>query len=498
MKLIRQIVPLVAILTAGACKDLEVPNYNAQGLSELQNGANLQGIGAAAVGLLATTRDFETSFLSSYTSVTGEFGRESLELDPSNPAHPTERLDAIGNLEPGNAGFTTGYRLMKQANTLIAALGSATGMTDAQKDGVRGFAKTLQAMTLMRLLVAFDATGLPIDVDIKTTDPIAPLATKPQVQARIAQLLDEGKTSLLAGGSAFSFTFPAGFVGQTSGPALNTPAQFLKFNRALRARIAAYQATATNTPTPADFAPYAAALTAITESFIDPLASMRFGAYDTYSTASGDRQNPLFDPTCRQLFAIPGLEAAAQVNSVGGAIDNRFTTKVRRLIDLPPPNNVASKTNHTYIVTACFLPLYPAADSPVPIIRNEELFLLRAEALWFTGNKAGAVADIDVVRNRAGLGPSSTATPTPLTAASSDDTFITELLYNRHFSLMFEGGHRWADTRRFGRLGTLPRALPRSATLPDTKIFNNLPLPQTECLPRGNPAAACTAPAPIP
>jgi hypothetical protein len=104
MKLIRQTVPLLAILAAGACKDLQVPNYNAQGLSELQNGANLNGVGAAAVGLLATTRDFETSFLSSYVSVTGEFGRESMELDPSNPAHPTDRLDGIGTLEPGTPG----------------------------------------------------------------------------------------------------------------------------------------------------------------------------------------------------------------------------------------------------------------------------------------------------------------------------------------------------------------------------------------------------------
>src|SRR3979409_1126429 len=105
MKLIRQMTPLLAILAAGACKDLQVPNYNAQGLSELQNGANLNGVGAAAVGLLATARDFETSTLSSYVSVTGSFGRESMDLDPSNPAHPVDRYDQIGTLEPGNAGF---------------------------------------------------------------------------------------------------------------------------------------------------------------------------------------------------------------------------------------------------------------------------------------------------------------------------------------------------------------------------------------------------------
>jgi hypothetical protein len=35
--------------------------------------------------------------------------------------------------------------------------------------------------------------------------------------------------------------------------------------------------------------------------------------------------------------------------------------------------------------------------TPIPLLENEELILLQAEARWFTGDKAGADADIDLV-----------------------------------------------------------------------------------------------------
>src|SRR6185503_9619071 len=106
---------------------------------------------------------------------------------------------------------------------------------------------------------------------------------------------------------------------------------------------------------------------------------------------------------------------------------------------------------HGYSVNSCFT-LYPTADSPIPIIRNEELILLRAEARWFTGDKINALADIDRIRTTAGG-----LAATSLTIASSDNAFVDELLYNRLYSLMWEGGHRWVDARRFGRLATLPK-----------------------------------------
>lgn len=44
--------------------------------------------------------------------------------------------------------------------------------------------------------------------------------------------------------------------------------------------------------------------------------------------------------------------------------------------------------------------------------------------------------------------------PSALTAASADADFVTELLYNRTYSLLWEQGTRWIDARRYNRVGT--------------------------------------------
>src|SRR6266513_2246810 len=96
------------------------------------------------------------------------------------------------------------------------------------------------------------------------------------------------------------------------------------------------------------------------------------------------------------------------------------------------------------------------AGHPIPIIKDEELLLLQAEASWFsaTPNKAQAIADLNLVRQNSGLLP-----PTTLTIASSDAAFIAGLLYERRYSLLWEQGTRWIDARRFRLLATIPAAV---------------------------------------
>jgi hypothetical protein len=69
--------------------------------------------------------------------------------------------------------------------------------------------------------------------------------------------------------------------------------------------------------------------------------------------------------------------------------------------------------------------------------------------------------------------------PTTLTAASPDSAFITELLYNRLYSLMWTQGTRWIDARRYNRLNTLP------IDRPGDVIHPNMLIPASECDARG-------------
>ena len=118
--------------------------------------------------------------------------------------------------------------------------------------------------------------------------------------------------------------------------------------------------------------------------------------------------------------------------------------------------------------------VYNSGADPHPIIKNEELILLRAEIRWNDGNRLGAVQDIDLVRAQSGgLGPSG------LTPLSSDAAFIDELLYNRLYSLMWEQGTRWIDARRYGRIGALP--IDRAGDV----VHPEMLVPATECDARG-------------
>lgn len=82
----------------------------------------------------------------------------------------------------------------------------------------------------------------------------------------------------------------------------------------------------------------------------------------------------------------------------------------------------------------------------VYVIRLADMYLLRAEALAYTDGDAEAIrADINMVRNRAGLGNT--------TATSIDDLRLAIENERRH-EFAFEG-HRWIDLVRTGRAVSL-------------------------------------------
>lgn len=89
------------------------------------------------------------------------------------------------------------------------------------------------------------------------------------------------------------------------------------------------------------------------------------------------------------------------------------------------------------------LSVYATNASPIPLIRNEELVLIYAEANIQKNNAAEAVIALNRVRNEANLPDYSGGT------ATSDP--INELLRQRRYALFGEG-HRWVDLRRYDRL----------------------------------------------
>ena len=101
----------------------------------------------------------------------------------------------------------------------------------------------------------------------------------------------------------------------------------------------------------------------------------------------------------------------------------------------------------------------------MPIVRNEELILIYAEANIQTNNFTEAVKAINEIRSKHGLPNYS--------GALTQSALINEMLYERRYSLYMEG-HRWIDIRRYNMLNTLP--LDR----PGDDVWSEFPLPVSE------------------
>jgi hypothetical protein len=281
--------------------------------------------------------------------------------------------------------------------------------------------------------------------------------------------LNKAQTELAAAGSSFPFTFHSGYAGFT------TPANYIKFNRALAARVNAYRASLgiSGCGAARSAACYQTALANLAQSFIDTTKSLSLGVFQVYSAAAGDVANTNSNAATTAIVAHVKADSGIQLRA-DGTKDLRFTNKVITIAAKSPSSpSLGVPTTLDYSV-------YLTRTDPITIIRNEELILLRAEAEYFTGDPASALIDINEIRTKSGG-------LAPRAAFANDTDFIDELLYNRRLSLVFEG-HRWIDMRRFGRLNLL------TVDLPTHVIVSRLPIPQAECLQRANAAANLKAP----
>ncbi|HXO76135.1 MAG TPA: RagB/SusD family nutrient uptake outer membrane protein, partial [Puia sp.] len=100
--------------------------------------------------------------------------------------------------------------------------------------------------------------------------------------------------------------------------------------------------------------------------------------------------------------------------------------------------------------------------------RLGEVYLVRAEALARQGKTDSALADLNLIRVRAGL--------TAITTVGSPDELLNDIAHERQVELFCEMGNRWYD---LNRTGTADAVL--GAEKPGWASFDALyPIPLTE------------------
>lgn len=460
-----------AALAACAQSDVEITNPN----SALASGAasDPTALQLLATGLLTDMRNTRAGVISN----TGILGRESYNYTPQEGRNTTNYLIGItvnGKQELDPAGFATGvwggeFGTIRDVYNFKNTVTALTNRTAAEKAGAIGYAETIEALMQFEILQTRDSLGTITEIKDSPLD-LAPFVSRDSGYKYVLGILDDAATKLGQAGAAFPFTLGPGFGTAIAGANFNTPATFLQFNRALKARVAVNYATLGGGATA-----WQAALTALGQSFLNAGATTRaafdVGVYDTYAP-SPDSPNGLTQATNTNLYAHMSIQTDAQLQA-SGQPDLRYLNKVRTgLPSRQGPNNGGP----TSAASTLGYSIWPTTSSPIPVIRNEELILLRAEAKLGTGDKAGAIADANIVRTNSGGLPALT-----LTAASSDAAVLAAILYEKRYSLMMEGD-RWSDLRRYGLLGTLP--LDVSSGNNKNFVAKVMPVPQSECLNR--------------
>jgi hypothetical protein len=448
-----------AIGVMAGCSDrLVVPNYQSP------TAASVVADPATAIPLLVNgvLRSDATS-MPAYIQAVGVLGREGYNVTSSG-ALLTALVFSSAN---GGVNFGPPYQTVRNARNTLRVIEAAGGaVTNAQRAALRGFLHTEIALNLLYAVNTRHLVGITVDV---YDDPakLAPFVSRDSGLTYIATLLDSANAELAAGGESFApAALPSGFNN------FRTPKDFAKFNRALAARVNAYRASlgAAGCGSVRSASCYQLVLADLASSFIDPNGSFASGVFNVYSSAANDLPNTAKVNILAHVKSDSGVQVKAD-----GTNDSRFLAKVVRLASSKPTGVDSLRTNWDF-------KLDTLTTDPIPIIRNEELILLRAEAKYFTGDRVGALDDINLVRTKAGG-------LAKLTTFSNDSAFVDELLYNRRWSLLFEG-HRWIDMRRFGSFWLNHLTLDR----PSHVVTAGLPLPSTECAQRANVVVALGPP----
>jgi len=409
-----KILPVVLVLFWTGCEDLDFPDPN----NPTSDTATIQSL---VTGAEAQMRSGFGVYIRDMLVV----GREAYYLEPADPRYTGELLR--GPIDPGGflcyTPWAANYKVISNCQTILNS-------TEADA-GAKGFAETVNAYCLMRILNLTDTNGARInyDGDINVTE-----ATKAEVLAEIERLLEAGKSNLAGAGDAFSFTLSDGFAG------FDTPATFTHFNRGLMARVSVLQDKWSEAQT---------ALTSV-DAWMNG-GDHDAGVYHVFSSGANDGDNQMFeDPSAATLKLM--VHPSFLTDAHDG--DTRLTNNV-----LVREDTITYDGLESYLAPT----LYSGSYDPVPMMRAVELQLLQAEVHIGNGDYSGAESIMNSIRTASGA-----AEYTGTDASNAVD----RVLHEKRYSLFLEG-HRLTDMRHYGKTAELP--LDRDG---DTVV--TFPIPETE------------------
>lgn len=450
------------VLASGCIDKTIVSPENSPTVDALNGALTAAGLQTLVLGVLAQDRAHVNT--AAYLELSEIYARDAYRIDPNEPRYVTETLG--GTADPGgfsgSGGWTNAYVAIRSANTILKALpGAVTSqVSPAQNSAARGFVQTIKALDYYRVLELRDTLGIALQPD----DPAAvgPIICKSSALAYIAALLDSANTALATAGptTTLPITLPSGFSG--FGRDYSQVSNIILLNRGLKGKVDFYRALDRSAPKPALFATAAAELTQALGAAPGAVPASQFqtGAYVTFVSGLENATSVLDDP---RLGVNPKAAAALQAGD----------TRASKIVARSTIAGFGLTTSQTYV--GSLSSNSANLTRPLGILRDEELVLLRAQANIEAGQTAVALLDINSVRANYGL-PNLTLADVPTLAAARQ-----AVLYEKRYSLFFEGPQRLVDLRAYGLLNAAN--LPAEVT---GDPFNSaFPIPKGEADARG-------------
>jgi len=358
----------------------------------------------------------------------------------------------------GSSSWAGLYAQLRATKDLLKSAGF-NALSTSDQAITRGFVNTLGASAYIRLIELRDDNGIVIQGDSSAvTDPIR---TKASALAYMSALLDSAYTDLNAGSAAVPFILPSGY--QLHGD-YTTKASLLQFNRGLKGKVEVMRALDPANPNAGSAA---AAVTALNIALADAPATfdqdyLDMGPWYQYNPSAPESSfNPLQGSTnyVTQNF-VDSVKAgdlrAAEIIPAKKTTVAGYSAQWR--LAFTDPSNAALQS------------------SPVPMYRNAEFLLLRAQAEIATNDLPGATRDINAVHTVEGGLP---AYATFTTA----DAAIAAVLYEYRYSFAYFGAQHLVALREYGMMNAAYLGQPGMPAY--QVIVAKLPIPLAEVNSRG-------------
>jgi hypothetical protein len=338
------------------------------------------------------------------------------------------------------------YTILYTANSIIENSAKSTGMSDAAKKQYTAEAKFVRATCLFYLVNLFGDVPMPVSTDY-AVNTILPRTPKEQVYALIVN-------DLLSAQADLSVTYVGG--------ALRYRANRYAAS-AMLARVYLYLQDWVNAEAQAS----------------DVIAGSAAGTYAIENTI-----NNVFLNTSKEVILqilqpatnlytwdgfnfVPSVATAIPGYQIADALYTTFETGDLRKINWIKSTTLSGKTYYSpykYKVNTGTTTTGTRTEAMV-FLRLSEQYLIRAEArAQQTGKLAAAIADIDVVRSRAGISKIALTQPN-ITQAD----LLTKIAHERYVELFAEQGHRWLDLKRTGQADIVLKNKPNWR--PEAKLF---------------------------